>query len=144
MTLLTFRESIGRADEQNMFVGRGTLRVEYTIARMSILSRSLTRIAGAIPLRDGRARAGAGEASAETRSTAERAALLGSYQTVTAARLKSPEPGNWLAIRRTYDGWGFRPLNQITAANVGKLRRVWNIPTGEGASTRQRPSSTTA
>ena len=59
-------------------------------------------------------------------------AILRGYQTVTAARLKNPEPGNWLAIRRTYDGWGYSPLNQITTANVGQLRRVWNIPTGEG------------
>src|SRR5688572_7174838 len=59
-------------------------------------------------------------------------AILRSYQTVTAERLKNPEPGNWLAIRRTYDGWGYSPLNEITTVNVGQLRRVWNIPSGEG------------
>src|SRR5579862_8870108 len=38
--------------------------------------------------------------------------LLQNYQTVTADRLKKPEDGDWLSIRRTYDGWGFSPLNQ--------------------------------
>jgi alcohol dehydrogenase (cytochrome c) len=60
------------------------------------------------------------------------ASPLRTYQTVTADRLKNPEPGNWLSIRRTYDGWGYSPLKQITTANVGQLRRVWNIPSGEG------------
>src|SRR5436190_23131237 len=47
-------------------------------------------------------------------------AILQSYATVTAERLKNPEPGNWLMIRRTYDGWGYSPLNQINAGNVAK------------------------
>ena len=45
-------------------------------------------------------------------------AILQNYQPVTAARLKNPEDGNWLMIRRTYDGWGYSPLDQITPANV--------------------------
>src|SRR5688572_18623114 len=53
------------------------------------------------------------------------------YRPVTAERLKNPEPDNWLMIRRTYDGWGFSPLNQITAANVSRLKPVWGLLTGE-------------
>jgi alcohol dehydrogenase (cytochrome c) len=34
-------------------------------------------------------------------------------------------------IRRTYDGWGYSPLSQINAANVGKLQRVWMLETGQ-------------
>src|SRR5689334_14722587 len=45
-------------------------------------------------------------------------AILQSYQPVTAERLKNPEPNNWLMIRRTYDGWGYSPLNQINTGNV--------------------------
>ena len=41
-------------------------------------------------------------------------AALQNYQPVTAERLKNPEPANWLMNRRTYDGWGYSPLNQIT------------------------------
>src|SRR3984885_1645787 len=54
------------------------------------------------------------------------------YQQVTAERLKHPEDGNWPMIRRTYDGWGYSPLDQITPANVAKLRLVWSSTTGEG------------
>ena len=31
-------------------------------------------------------------------------AVLQNYQPVTPERLKNPEPGDWLMIRRTYDG----------------------------------------
>jgi alcohol dehydrogenase (cytochrome c) len=58
-------------------------------------------------------------------------AVLRNYQPVTAERLKSPESNNWLMIRRTYDGWGYSPLDQITPANVQKLRPVWVFSTGE-------------
>src|SRR6188508_3562461 len=51
--------------------------------------------------------------------------VLQNYQPVTAERLKNPDPGSWLMIRRTYDGWGFSPLNQITTGNVSKLKPLW-------------------
>jgi len=57
--------------------------------------------------------------------------LLRNYQPVTAERLKHPEDGNWLMIRRTYDGWGYSPLDQITPANVRGLHPVWGFSTGE-------------
>src|SRR5919198_1541326 len=59
-------------------------------------------------------------------------AVLRNYQSVTAQRLLNPEPENWLMIRRTYDGWGYSPLDQITPDNVAMLRPVWTVPTGEG------------
>ncbi len=58
-------------------------------------------------------------------------AVLRDYQPVTAERLATPEDGNWLSIRRTYDGWGYSPLDQITADNVKNLRPVWIFSTGE-------------
>jgi len=58
-------------------------------------------------------------------------AVLQNYQPVTVERLKNPEPGNWLMIRRTYDGWGYSPLDQITTQNVSRLRPVWSFATGE-------------
>jgi alcohol dehydrogenase (cytochrome c) len=58
-------------------------------------------------------------------------AILQNYTPVTAERLKNPEAGNWLMIRRTYDGWGYSPLDQITPANVAKLKPVWIFATGE-------------
>jgi alcohol dehydrogenase (cytochrome c) len=58
-------------------------------------------------------------------------APLQNYQPVTADRLKHPEDGNWLMIRRTYDGWGYSPLDQLTPANVTRLKPVWVFSTGE-------------
>jgi alcohol dehydrogenase (cytochrome c) len=43
------------------------------------------------------------------------------YTPVTAERLANPEPGNWLTHRRTYDGQGHSPLDQITTENVSGL-----------------------
>jgi alcohol dehydrogenase (cytochrome c) len=58
-------------------------------------------------------------------------AILQNYAPVTEARLRNPEPGNWLSIRGTRDGMGYSPLNQITADNVSKLKLVWSLSTGE-------------
>ena len=57
--------------------------------------------------------------------------VLQKYSAVTAERLKKPEDGNWFHFRRTYDGWGFSPLNEITAKNVGRLQLVWSMATGQ-------------
>src|SRR5881397_3668317 len=58
------------------------------------------------------------------------AAVLENYKPVTADRLKKPEDGDWLMVRRTYDGWGYSPLEQITTKNVEKLQPVWSFSTG--------------
>ena len=52
------------------------------------------------------------------------------YAHVTDARLRSPAPADWLMYRRTYDGWGYSPLDQITARNVADLAPAWIFPTG--------------
>src|SRR6516164_8074274 len=57
--------------------------------------------------------------------------ILQNYKSVTPDRLKQPEDGHWLMYRRTYDGWGYSPLPQITAENVGKLKPVWTLATGQ-------------
>jgi alcohol dehydrogenase (cytochrome c) len=58
-------------------------------------------------------------------------ALLQSYAPVTAERLMHPEDANWLLFRRTYDGWGYSPLAEITPANVSRLQPVWTFATGQ-------------
>ena len=45
---------------------------------------------------------------------------------VTDAMLQDPAPGDWLMWRRTLDGWGYSPLDQIDKTNVGELRLVWS------------------
>ena len=44
---------------------------------------------------------------------------------VTDAMLQGPAPGDWLTWRRTLDGWGYSPLDQIDRDNVDDLRMVW-------------------
>src|SRR3954464_14037433 len=56
--------------------------------------------------------------------------LLRNYKAVTNERLKSPEAADWLMVRRTWDGWGYSPLDEITAANVARLQPVWVVSTG--------------
>ena len=56
--------------------------------------------------------------------------LLQNYRVVTAERLKEPVDGEWLMVRRTYDGWGYSPLDQISAKNVSRLQPVWTMSTG--------------
>ena len=56
---------------------------------------------------------------------------LANYTSVTPERLRQPEDGNWLLFRRTYDGWGYSPLAEITPANVGRLALVWSVATGQ-------------
>ena len=57
-------------------------------------------------------------------------AVLRNYTPVTEARLRSPNDGDWMMNRRTYDGWGYSPLTQITPANVARLKPVWSFSTG--------------
>ena len=45
---------------------------------------------------------------------------------VTDAMLQEPSPDDWLMWRRTLDGWGYSPLDQIDRSNVDDLRMVWS------------------
>ena len=47
------------------------------------------------------------------------------FTPVTDAMLQQPADGDWLTWRRTTDGWGYSPLDQIDRDNVGELRMVW-------------------
>lgn len=59
------------------------------------------------------------------------APALGDYQPVTEDRLLNPADGDWLMIRRTYNGWGYSPLAEINTSNVANLKPVWGFVTGE-------------
>lgn len=45
---------------------------------------------------------------------------------VTDEMLLNPPDADWLMWRRTYDGWGYSPLDQINRDNVGDLELVWS------------------
>ncbi len=52
---------------------------------------------------------------------------------VTDTMLQNPDDGDWLMWRRTLDGWGYSPLDQINRDNVGDLRMVWSRGLRPGA-----------
>ena len=53
---------------------------------------------------------------------------------VTDAMLQDPDPADWLNWRRTLDGWGYSPLDQIDRNNVHQLQLVWGWQLGDGLS----------
>ncbi len=58
-------------------------------------------------------------------------AVPADYTPVTDARLKTPEPSNWLQYRVNYGGWGYSPLDKINEKNVGTLQLAWALTTGQ-------------
>ncbi|HJN43228.1 MAG TPA: PQQ-binding-like beta-propeller repeat protein [Vicinamibacterales bacterium] len=54
------------------------------------------------------------------------------FEPVTDAMLENPDPADWLNWRRTLDGWGYSPLDQINTDNVHQLQLVWSwqLPPG--------------
>lgn len=57
------------------------------------------------------------------------------FVSVTDAMLQDPAPDDWLMWRRTLNGWGYSPLNQITRQNVDDLRMVWTRTLTTGSQT---------
>ena len=54
------------------------------------------------------------------------------FAPVTDRLLASPADADWLAWRRTLDGWGYSPLDEIDRQNVGELELVWKADLGPG------------
>lgn len=52
---------------------------------------------------------------------------------VTEAMLRNPSPSDWLMWRRTYDGWGYSPLEEINKTNVSRLQVAWTWALTNGA-----------
>jgi len=66
-------------------------------------------------------------------AVAQDASRLESYTPVTNEMLLNPADGDWLHWRRTYDGWGYSPLEEITKENVGDLTVAWTWSLTPGA-----------
>ncbi len=54
------------------------------------------------------------------------------FKPVTDTMLLNPDPADWPNWRRTLDGWGYSPLNQINRQNVHQLQLAWSwsLPPG--------------
>lgn len=55
-----------------------------------------------------------------------------SYSPVEAGMLLDPPDGDWLMWRRSYNHWGYSPLDQIDRSNVASLRLAWAWTMEEG------------
>src|SRR6266568_4822042 len=60
-------------------------------------------------------------------------AAVKNFKPVTDAMLLKPDPADWLIWRRTYDGWGYSPLDQINKSNVKNLQVAWSWSMTPGA-----------
>ena len=56
------------------------------------------------------------------------------FEPVTGNELRDPDPSDWLMYRRTYDGWGYSPLDQIDRDNVRGLSLAWSWAMEDGVS----------
>lgn len=63
------------------------------------------------------------------------AALLDGLPPVTDAMLREPPAEDWLSWRRTYDTFGFSPLDQINRDNVASMGEAWRLPLNPGSNT---------
>jgi alcohol dehydrogenase (cytochrome c) len=61
------------------------------------------------------------------------AAPLASLTPVTAEMLLNPPVADWLMWRRTYNAWGYSPLEQISTKNVKNLQLAWSWALSPGA-----------
>jgi len=61
------------------------------------------------------------------------------YVPVTDEMLRNPDPGDWLMVRRNYQGWSSSPLAQITHDNVKDLQLQWVWAMNEGGASEPMP-----
>jgi alcohol dehydrogenase (cytochrome c) len=61
------------------------------------------------------------------------------FRPVTDAMLRHPDPADWLMWRRTFDAWGYNPLDQIDRSNVARLKLVWSMDLDAGPSQEGTP-----
>ncbi len=58
---------------------------------------------------------------------------------VTDEMLLNPPDGDWLMWRRTYNGWGYSPLDEINKDNVDQLQLAWAWGMTPGGRTQETP-----
>ncbi|MEO8466100.1 MAG: PQQ-binding-like beta-propeller repeat protein [Gammaproteobacteria bacterium] len=61
------------------------------------------------------------------------------FRPVTDAMLRHPDDADWLMWRRTFDAWGYSPLDQINRSNVGSLKVAWSIDLDDAPSQEGTP-----
>ena len=64
---------------------------------------------------------------------------IDSLTPVTDEMLVNPPDGDWLMWRRTYNGWGYSPLDEINRDNVEGLRLAWAWGMSPGGRSQETP-----
>jgi alcohol dehydrogenase (cytochrome c) len=59
--------------------------------------------------------------------------LVSEFRPVTEAELANPSPADWLSWRRTRDGQGYSPLDQVDRQTIGNLQLVWSLAMRDGS-----------
>jgi alcohol dehydrogenase (cytochrome c) len=59
--------------------------------------------------------------------------VVSGFKPVTETELASPSAADWLSWRRTRDGQGYSPLDQVTPDNIGELQLVWSLAMRDGS-----------
>jgi alcohol dehydrogenase (cytochrome c) len=62
-----------------------------------------------------------------------------SYTPITDEMLRNPDPADWLMARRTYQGWSYSPLTQVTRDNVKDLQLAWVWTMQDGGANEPTP-----
>lgn len=74
------------------------------------------------------------ESGSQSRPTLAPPTQAARFTPVTDAMLARPNPSDWLNWRRTLDGWGYSPLDQINTKNVHQLQLAWSWTLNRGES----------
>jgi len=61
------------------------------------------------------------------------------YTPVTDEMLRTPGPGDWLMARRTYQGWSYSPLTEVTRDTVKDLQLAWVWEMQDGGANEPTP-----
>ncbi len=115
--------------------GNQPLTAASKVAIRSVASGQLRPQAGQAPRQNANGEPLGGRAEAPVPQTPRGLVVPGevkNYTPVTDAMLRSPDPSDWLMIRRDYHANDYSPLNQITTQNVKDLELQWVWAMNEG------------
>jgi alcohol dehydrogenase (cytochrome c) len=88
--------------------------------------------------------AAAKPAAAPAKKAAEKSGItvagtVAHYTPVTSEMLTHPADADWLMHLRTYDGWSYSPLTQVTTANAENLQLKWVWAMTDGGRQQMNP-----
>ena len=58
-------------------------------------------------------------------ASAAEPSLMERFTSVSDHAAQNPSANDWLMWRRTYNSWGYSPLDQINKRNIGHLQLAW-------------------